>query len=96
MRRVIPVLLLIALLFSCNNERSIVDNASKKTLELPSRAAVTADLLVLRQKINQIKALKGAYPQSLDELNIHTNRPAEEYTYNPEKGTVKHRDYPKL
>lgn len=96
MKKLIPLLLLIAVLISCNNERSIVDDASRTTLELPAKASVTADLLVLRQAINQIKAINGSYPVSLESLDINTNRPLGEFDYDTNKGIVKHKDYPKL
>ena len=99
MKRVIWVLLIASFLLiviSCNNERGIIDNASKKTLELPKRAAVVSDLTMLRQAINQKKAINGEFPNTLEELGIKTNRPIEEYNYDKDKGTVKHRDYTKI
>ena len=93
---IIFVILFVGIVSSCQNERNIVEDASKTTLELPDKARVVSDLLILRSVIAQKGAISNEYPETLKELNVNLNMPINDYKYDKNTGIVKHKDYPKL
>lgn len=93
---IIFVILFTLIIPSCQNERNIVEDASKTTLELPDKARVTTDLLTIRVMIKRKCAVNNKYPETLKELNVKLNMPISDYKYDKKTGIVKHKDYPKL
>ncbi len=93
---IIFMVLLIGAVSSCQNERNIVEDASRTTLELPDKTRVISDLLILRSTIAQKSAISNEYPKTLKEFNLKLNMPISDYKYDKNTGIVKHKDYPKL
>lgn len=96
MKRFITLLIIaiiaLTVIVSCSEERSMTENATRKTLELPDRARENADLMVLRNAVSYFKATKDRNPRTLKEAielsKAEIQSPLSAYEYDAQTGEV--------
>lgn len=91
----ISTMMVFIFFYSCETKKE-VERTSEKVLQLPDKAKVLSDLVKLRNGIATYYMNNGRYPENLEELNISTDNPLEDFVYNKNNGNVKNKDYPQF
>jgi len=97
MKKTLLMLLLSVLIVAgCSDAKKETVETAKKAMELPDKAGVVSDIVMLRNAVNLHYAQKGYFPESLEQLNLNLNNPTEDFIYDQSNGNVKHKDYSQL
>ncbi|MGE3063514.1 MAG: lipoprotein [bacterium] len=97
MKKIILIILTAVLILTgCSDAVNEGSKTAKKALELPDRAEVISDLVKIRNSVNLYYTEKGYFPESIQDLNLDLYCPTEDYNYDFETGSVKHKDFSQL
>lgn len=98
MKKIIILFFVAAAILSsgCSDTKEEAVETAKEVMTLPDKAEVISDLVKIRNEVNLYYSQKGYFPESLSGLNLELYCPVEDYVYDAEKGTVKHKDYSQL